>query len=213
MRRVTIAVGLLTIGFVPLLAGLAYRAALSPSAESTASGPPPGRYLGSEPPNGIRMPSFGLRDYRGRFVSSTALRGKVTLITFLDTDCKTQCPIVAATIGAGLRFLTQAERRPLSALAFSVNPPRDTSRRVRSFLASRHALALDYLIGTTKEFRPVWKAFGVLSATQTGDADIHSSDVRIFDRRRVWVSTLHAGVDLTPRALAHDIRTALEAPE
>jgi hypothetical protein len=33
--------------------------------------------------------------------------------------------------------------------------------------------------------------------------------VRIFDRRGIWVSTLHAGIDLTPANLVHDIRAAL----
>lgn len=37
----------------------------------------------------------------------------------------------------------------------------------------------------------------------------HSAPVRIFDSRGVWVSTLHAGVDLTPENLANDLRVAL----
>ena len=59
--------------------------------------------------------------------------------------------------------------------------------------------------------RPVWKDFGVLPATRTGSDDIHSADVRIFDRRGTWVSTLHAGIDLTPANLVHDIRIALSS--
>jgi len=59
--------------------------------------------------------------------------------------------------------------------------------------------------------RPVWKQFAVLPAAETGNADIHSADVRIFDRRGLWVSTLHAGVDLTPTNLVHDIRLALRS--
>jgi cytochrome oxidase Cu insertion factor (SCO1/SenC/PrrC family) len=213
MRRLLIALALLSIAIVSLLAGLAFRGASSSKTHQPAgSGPPPGRYLGSQPPKGIQLPSFRLRDYRGRFVSSAALRGNVILITFLDTACKAQCPIVAAAVGSGLRLLTANVRRQLRAVAISVDPPRDTPARVRSFLARRHALALAYLSGGTKALRPIWKAFGVLSATETGNADVHSSDVRLFDRAGEWVSTMHAGVDLTPRALAHDIKAALEVP-
>ena len=57
--------------------------------------------------------------------------------------------------------------------------------------------------------RPVWHAFGVLPAVDTGNDDVHSADVRVFDRQGEWVSNLHAGVDLTPANLAHDIRLAL----
>jgi hypothetical protein len=83
---------------------------------------------------------------------------------------------------------------------------------VRRFLAARHALAvLDWLVGSVAEMRPVWHDFAVLPATDTGSDDVHSADVRVFDRHGAWVSTLHAGVDLTPTNLAHDIRVALAA--
>jgi hypothetical protein len=57
--------------------------------------------------------------------------------------------------------------------------------------------------------QPVWTAFHVLPAADTGDADVHSADVRVFDRRGVWVSTLHVVVDLTAANLLHDIHEAL----
>jgi hypothetical protein len=43
----------------------------------------------------------------------------------------------------------------------------------------------------------------------TGSDSIHSAPVRIYDPSRTSVSSLHAGVDLTPTNLAADIRTAL----
>jgi hypothetical protein len=55
----------------------------------------------------------------------------------------------------------------------------------------------------------VWKAFHVLSALDSGDADTHSAPVRVFDPEGEWVATLHAGADLTPGNLAHDVREAL----
>jgi cytochrome c biogenesis protein CcmG, thiol:disulfide interchange protein DsbE len=177
-----------------------------------ASGPPPGPYRGSEPPAGIRLPNFALRDYRGRLVRARALQGKVVLVTFLDTDCTTKCPIIAGQVGAAVRLLSPAERREVVRLAITVNPARDNPASVRRFLRRRHALGeLDFLLGSTRQLTPVWKSFHVLSAAQTGNADIHSADVRVFDRRGTWVSTLHAGVDLTPSNLAHDIRRALGA--
>ena len=211
MRRpALLAVGFLAISLVPLLLGLAFRDA---SRRHPAAGLPPSAsgsngYRGSRPPPGFKVPDVSLRDYQGRLVRLRSLRGKIVLITFLDTACRTTCPIVAAAVGAGLRLLTVRERARVVPLAISVDPPADTSRRIRAFLARRHALGLDYLVGTTKEMRPIWKAFGVLSAVQTGSADLHSSDVRIFDRRGTWVSTLHAVVDLTPANLAHDLRQA-----
>lgn len=167
-------------------------------------------YRGSQPPSGIRLPQFALRDYRGRIVRSSRLQGKLVLTTFVDSACKEQCPIIVGIIGDALPRLAPSERRQVVALAFSVNPLVDTPAHVRRFLAERHALPnLEYLSDSVRSMRPVWKRFGVLPAVDTGDNDIHSADVRIFDRRAEWVTTQHAGVDLSPANLLHDIRVAL----
>jgi hypothetical protein len=49
----------------------------------------------------------------------------------------------------------------------------------------------------------------VLAVAPGGNANVHSAPVRIYDPRGTWVSTLAAGVDLTPANLAHDVRSAL----
>lgn len=176
----------------------------------SATGPPPSAYRGSQPPKGIQVPDVALRSYRGPLVRIRDLRGKVVAITFLDTACRDKCPIIGAAIGAGIRLLTEAERSEVDALAITVLPPIDTPPHVTRFLRQRHALGkLDWLIGPLPALRKAWKAFAVLPAAETGDANAHSADVRIFDRAGIWVSTLHVGVDLTPANLAHDIRIAL----
>jgi cytochrome oxidase Cu insertion factor (SCO1/SenC/PrrC family) len=158
------------------------------------------------------VPNVTLPSYRGGTVGLRAQRGKVLLVTFLDTKCTESCPIIAGEIGSALPLLSSAERRQVKALAITVDPRLDTPATIRSFLRRRHALGkLDFLIGSVKDLRPVWEAFHVLPAIDTGNADVHSADVRVFDPTGVWVSTLHAGVDLTPTNLVHDIRTALRA--
>lgn len=167
-------------------------------------------YRGSTPPGVIRAPQFALRSYRGPVVRMRHLRGKVVPVTFLDTACRDKCPIIAAAVGAGISLLTPGERRQVDVLAISVLPQVDTPTHVRTFLRKRHALGkIDWLIGPVSELPGVWKAYSILAASQSGNANVHSADVRIFDRDGVWVSTLHVGIDLTPRNLAHDIRLAL----
>jgi cytochrome oxidase Cu insertion factor (SCO1/SenC/PrrC family) len=188
--------------------------ALLATGRSPASQSPPelggGPYRGSEPPTGIRIPNVSLPSYRGEVVSLRGQRGKVVVLTFLDSKCTDTCPIIAAVIGRAWPLLTATERMQIRAYAISVNPLVDKPQSVRRFLAARHAVAaLDWLVAPVEEMRPVWHDFGVLPATETGNNDLHSADVRVFDRRGTWVSTLHAGVDLTPSNLVHDIRLAL----
>ncbi len=213
MKRPLLFALIAAIIVVPAAAALLIHALTSGSnASPDASGPPPAAYRGSKPPAGIRLPAFTLRDYRGDVLRTSGLRGKVVVVTFLDTDCKTKCPIFASDIGAALRLLSGSDRRQVVALALTVNPGRDTPASVRAFLSRRHALGIDFLLGTTKQMRPIWRAFHVVSAAETGNADVHSSDARVYDRSGVWVSTLHLPVDLTAANVAHDIRTALAQP-
>jgi protein SCO1/2 len=177
--------------------------------QSLAVLPPAGPYRGSQPPAGIVAGSFRLRSYRGHTVSLRAERGKVVLLSFVDTKCTESCPIVTSAMAQAYRYLPAEKRPQVVPLLISVEPHADTPVRVHRFLARRRALALDYLIGSVRELRPVWKAYAILPAVDTGNADVHSSDVRVIDRHGIWVATQHAGVDLTPKNLAHDALEAL----
>ena len=209
MRRPVFIALVATAVLLPILAVLLVHSLMSSNASPLARDPAPGSYRGSEPPPGIIAPDFTLRDYRGQVVRMRSLRGQVVVVTFLDTHCKTKCPVFASDIGAALRLLSVPERTQVVALALTVEPSRDTPRSVRQFLGRRHALSLDFLFGTTRQMRPIWRAFHIVAAAETGNADVHSSDARIFDRNGSWVSTLHVPIDLTAANLAHDIRVAL----
>ncbi len=189
---------------VAAFAAVVVRAASAPTSTSTRD------VRGSVPPGTITLPEFRLRDYTGRGFGSRELRGRGFLVTFLETKCREACPILATQIGDALRLLPPDERRSFVAVAISTHPRDDTPASVRTFLRAHRVFGrLHYLLGTEAELRPVWRAFFVLSALESGDANTHSASVRIFDRRGRWISTLHPRVDLTPENLAHDSKVAL----
>lgn len=166
-------------------------------------------FRGSPAPEGISMPDFTVDTGGGWTVSSENLRGKAVAVTFLDTQCTEACPIVAAQIGEAVRLLGDSRDRVV-AVAFSVDPVEDTPRSIRSFLTRYRARdELRYVDGTVEELRPVWKGFQILPSADTGNSDMHSAPVRIYDSEGRWRSTLHPGVDLTPANLAHDLQAAL----
>ena len=168
-------------------------------------------FRGSEPPDGLMLPAFELRDDEGRLVRSTELRGKSLAVTFLDAQCVDACPIIAAQIASAMRVLGD-RRSEVEAIAISADPVRDTPAQIDGFLRRHRAKgALRYLDGTVGELRPVWKGFAVAVSHDTGTSNMHSAPVRVYDADGRWRSTLHAGVDLTATNLAHDLRTALTA--
>jgi cytochrome oxidase Cu insertion factor (SCO1/SenC/PrrC family) len=166
-------------------------------------------FRGSKPPDGILMPRFAVNTGGGWTASSEALRGRAVAVTFLDTQCTEACPIVAAQISEAVRLLGD-ERSRVVALAFSVDPVNDTPARIRSFLTRYRATdELRYVDGSVDELRPVWKGFKILPSADTGDSNMHSAPVRVYDTEGRWRSTLHAGVDLTAANLANDLKAAL----
>jgi cytochrome oxidase Cu insertion factor (SCO1/SenC/PrrC family) len=209
MRRVHLVKGTLAFGLLVAIGALIVQMTTgkhqAPATLATSASP----YRGSTPPRGLHAPDFSLRSYRGGLVRMRDLRGKVVLVTFLDTKCTDKCPIIASQIGAALPLLPSAVRRQVVALAITVDPRADSPASVRRFLQTRHALGMDFLLGSVKKLRPVWRAFYVVAAADTGSANSHSADARIFNRRGIWVSTLRPGVDLTPRNVVHDLLTAL----
>ena len=168
-------------------------------------------FRGSEPPEGLMLPAFQLSDDQGRTVRSTELGGKALAVTFLDTECTEACPIIAAQVPQALKALGD-DRSAVEALAITVDPVGDTPERIETFLRRYRADGtLRYLDGSVAELRPVWRAFQVASSLDSGDSNMHSAPVRVYDGEGRWRSTLHPGVDLTPANLAHDLREALNA--
>jgi cytochrome oxidase Cu insertion factor (SCO1/SenC/PrrC family) len=176
------------------------------------SGAEDSRYRGSAPPPAIALPEFTLPDSSGALVSSRELKGKVVLVTFLDSQCTEACPIIASQIARALDGLESEERAAVAPLAISTDPEEDTPAAVRDFLRKNRAGGrLRYLVAPVEQLRPVWDSFQIAASFDTGVDTLHSAPVRIYDRKGVWVSTLHAGADLTRENLAHDIRLALRS--
>jgi len=203
---------LIAAGGTLIILVTALTAALAARQHPAAFTPPlPSPYRGSIPPPGIRAANFTLHDYRGKIVTMSRLRGRVVVLSFVDSKCKEQCPIVTTVIARAMERLPKSTRREVVPLLMSVNPRLDTPASIHRFLAARNALALTYLVGPVRQMRPIWKAYSILPSIDTGNADIHSSDVRVFDRRGIWVTSEHAGVDLTAANLDHDVLVALRA--
>jgi cytochrome oxidase Cu insertion factor (SCO1/SenC/PrrC family) len=170
-------------------------------------------YRGSQPPARITLPDFTLPDYTGQRISREALRGKVVLVTFLDSQCTESCPIIASQIARAWDRLSAEERREIVPVAISTDPDEDTPASVRAFLRRNRAEGkLHYLVAPVTNLRPVWEAFQISASFDTGVDTLHSAPVRIYDREGVWVSTLHAGADLTTENLVHDVRAVVSAP-
>jgi protein SCO1/2 len=168
------------------------------SAGGSASGPE-SEFEGSRLPPGVRAPRVPLRDQDGRQMSARGLGGQVAIVTFLYTHCRETCPAQAQLVKSALNELGH----DVPAFAIAVDPPRDTARSARAFLAKQNVAGrIDFLLGSRRELEPAWRGYAI--QPQLPGAE-HQARIVLVDRRglqRVSFPLTQA----TPGRIAHDVR-------
>jgi len=147
-------------------------------------------------------PRFTLRNVFGGSLSLSRARGRVTLITFLDSRCRGLCPVVGRALGAVQRSLPAGARPEV--LIVSVDPSGDTAASVHTAVQNwRIEPGWRWLSGTRPQLAAVWRAYGVVVRQSTSDI-VHGAAVYLVDPRGYE----RAGylVPLLPSLLALDIR-------
>ena len=131
-----------------------------------------------------RAPNVSLRDQTGRVVTLASLRGSPVVLTFLDSQCKSSCPIEGRQLGSVLRRLPAAQRPTL--VIVSVNHTGDTPAGIRRALAEWHLngpWAVHWLNASTRaQLASVWRSYGVRVIPKSNDV-VHSLALYLIDRR------------------------------
>ena len=133
-------------------------------------------------PEGVkRAPDLRLRDQSGRTMTLSSRRGRVVLLTFLDSRCRTQCPIQGRLLASVQRRLGARARADL--VVVSVDPWADTWLTVRAFAAeARWSAGWHWLVGTPAQLRPVWAEYAV-GVRRTKSDVLHTAVLFLLDRR------------------------------
>jgi protein SCO1/2 len=159
----------------------------------------PSGWAGFVRPPGATAPDFRLRDQDGRLTTMDEFRGRPVVVTFVYSHCEDTCPALVDQVRGALDDV----HADVPLLAVSVDPANDTPASARRFLNQRRMTGrARFLLGDEQQLAPVWKGYGV--QPQAGDLD-HTASVVLVDgsgRQRVGFPF----EQLTPEALAHDIR-------
>ena len=162
-------------------------------------------YIGtllSPPPT---APPFTLHDDAGRAVSLTSQKGHYVIVTFLYTQCRDVCPIIAGNLNSAMKTPT-GQAAGLSVLAVSVDPKGDTARAVRAYVKARGLVSkFHFLIGTHAQLAPVWAHFHIgVEAGPTGVLG-HSSFEFLIDP--TGHERLLYGKEVQPGWIVSDLKT------
>jgi protein SCO1/2 len=141
------------------------------------------------------------------------LRGKVVLVYFGYTFCPDICPTSLAYTSQALDQLSKDELARTQVLFVSVDPDRDTLKKLKEYGAFFHPNVLG-ITGSKQEVAAVAKLYGASYSKQnTGSAGgyvvDHSAATYVVDPTGKMVATLQHGTP--PAEVAKAIRAAMQA--
>jgi protein SCO1 len=152
-------------------------------------------------------PDFQLTDQNGSMISLSNFRGKVVVLTFMDSMCTDTCPITAVHFREAYRELDPEQAKKVVFLGVNVNVE---AGAVADMLETTRAWHLDeipswhLLTGSQAALAPVWKDYGVSAVhSHDGNPIMHTPGTFLIDpsgQKRWYISTLLPGegnTDLT----------------
>ena len=188
------------IWIIPALVFIAGGVVYFSSTTSKNGQPYEGTELSSE------APDFQLTDQNGSTVNLSDFRGKVVVLTFMDTKCADTCPLTAAHFREAYQQFKQDEAEQVVFLGVNVNIDESD---VSDVLETTHAWHLDeipswrFLTGSRAALEPVWKDYGVVAAhNPNGNSMMHTPGTFLIDpsgQERWYISTpfFNSDTDLT----------------
>jgi cytochrome oxidase Cu insertion factor (SCO1/SenC/PrrC family) len=128
-------------------------------------------------PGSRPAPDFRLHDQHGRPASLASFRGRPFLLVFLDSKCRTLCPIVGRQLGDAERMLGDA---PVRLVTISVDQG-DSSASVRAAARRwRWRGHWTWLMGSHARLSAAWRAYGITVRPTAADIT-HSLAVFLID--------------------------------
>lgn len=140
-----------------------------------------------QPPEGVPIGGpFRLKDEHGRELTDAEYRGRWMLVFFGYSNCPDECPLTLQKMAAALKGLGPLADR-VAPLFITVDPARDTSSRLASYLANFDPRIIG-LTGSSQQIAKVSSAYRVYYSTadhEASGADLvsHSTFLYLIDPR------------------------------
>ncbi len=148
-------------------------------------------------------PDFQLTDQNGSLINLSDFRGKVVVLTFMDSTCKDTCPLTAAQFRQAYRQFDQNEVSQIAFIGVNVNTVANQVSDVAEITKTWHLEEIPswhFLTGSRDELEVVWKDYGVAVSPSADGAEImHTPGVFLIDpagQKRWYISTPYS-TDLT----------------
>jgi protein SCO1/2 len=166
------------------------------------------QFDGNSLPAGLKAANFTLTNQSGHKVTLSHDRGHVVVMTWIHSLCKDDCPFMVQQIKGALNLLPDRGRN-VRVIGVSVEPGQDTRANRMKFLRRELMTGrMQYVNGPRPVMRKIWHEYGIQPVTPKAD---HSAFIFLISKRG-YERIGFPAIQVTPGALAHDIRVLEKQP-
>ena len=145
-------------------------------------------YVGIKSKTDLYLPEFNFQNQNGVYVSDIDFKSELTLVTFMYSDCTTECPSALNDL-KNFEMIRNDYKDELNIIIFSIDPENDTESEVNSLL-TKYELnnSVNYLIGDKDELKVMWEYFyvpvaNIESKSLKGNLILHSIPAYLISER------------------------------
>ena len=145
-------------------------------------------YVGIKSKTDLYLPEFNFQNQNGVYVSDIDFKSELTLVTFMYSDCTTECPSALNDL-KNFEMIRNDYKDELNIIIFSIDPENDTESGVNSLLMKYELNnSVNYLIGDKDELKVIWEYFyvpvaNIESKSLKGNLILHSIPAYLISER------------------------------
>jgi cytochrome oxidase Cu insertion factor (SCO1/SenC/PrrC family) len=192
LHKLALAVCLVTTTLV-LIVGVAWGIRLIKMKNSQANTPSPDLATAGFPLSGDLAPDFTLVDQFGQSHTLSSMRGQEVVLAFIDSRCKTLCPLTA-TIMYNARQQLGASASKVALVAVNANPNANSTTDVEAWSISHGMLhQWLFLTGTAQQLQTIYQEYKIYDEVTSDGTAVHDPATFIIDAQgheRLYFETL-----------------------
>ncbi|HEU5367601.1 MAG TPA: SCO family protein [Ktedonobacterales bacterium] len=204
-HKVALAICIATSALV-VIAGVVWGVRLLKANNSQTAVQPPGLATAGFPLSGDPAPDFTLTDQFGKTQTLSSFRGQEVVLAFIDSRCKTLCPLTSTIMYNAKKQLGAGSKVAL--IAVNANPAATSVNEVESW-SINHGMLHQWLFltGSADQLQSIYRAYHVYDEVGSDGQLVHEPIIFVIDaqgRERLSYETLdsNAASDLRDQEAA-----------
>ena len=169
--------------------------------QATIQSTNPANYpLGGFPMAGHIAPDFTLSDQFGHHVTLSSLRGHEVVLAFIDSQCKTLCPLTSTIMYNAKAQLATSAASQVDLIAVNANPTATSIASVQAWSIDHGMLhQWEFLTGSAQQLQSVYSMYDVYVQVDSNGVLEHDPIMFIIDSQgheRLYYETLDSSSQL-----------------